>query len=101
MFRKMLTGGHTIVRGRKIHVSFSPSSPQHNYSPQLEELLNYHERDEQLVGTIYEFARSHEGTDVRLPHSRHDSAVHGLGGLGLMGDIIPENWLLPARVDRH
>ena len=93
MFRKMLTGEHTIVRAGNPRVVLSVEL-QHNYSPELDQLLNYQERDDQLVGTIYEFVRRHEGTDVRL--LTHDTTpLFTARGLGLTGDIIPENWLLP------
>ena len=93
MFRKMLTEGQKIFRAGNPRVVLS-IEPQHAYSPELEQRLNYQERDDQLVGTVYEYSRCHEGTDVRL--LTHDTTpLFTAQGLGLIGDIIPENWLLP------
>ena len=92
MFRNMLTEGQEVVRTGSPRVVLS-IEPQHTYSPELEQRLNYQERDDQLVGTLYEFSRCHEGADVRL--LTHDTTpLFTAQGLGLTGDIIPENWLL-------
>ena len=92
MFREMRTEGHKVVRANDPRVVLSVE-PQHTYSRDLEERLNYQERDDQLVGTLYEFARCHEGTDVRL--LTHDTTpLYTAQGLDLSADIIPENWLL-------
>ena len=94
MFRNMLTKGQRMVRARSPRVVLS-IEPQHTYSQELEQRLNYKERDDQLVGTLYEFSRCHEGTNIRL--LTHDTTpLFTAKGLGLKGDIIPENWLLPA-----
>ena len=93
MFRKMLIDGHKVVRAGNPRVVLS-IEPQHAYRPELEQRLNYQERDDQLVGTLYEYSRCHEGTDVRL--LTHDTTpLFTAQGLGLKGDIVPENWLLP------
>ena len=93
MFRKMLPERQKVVHTGSPRVLLS-IEPQHIYSPELEQQLNYQERDDQLVGTLYEFSRCHEGTDVRL--LTHDTTpLFTAQGLGLTGDIIPENWLLP------
>ena len=93
MFRRMLTAGHKVFRATNPRVVLS-IEPQHTHSPELEQQLNYQERDDQLVGTLYEFSRCHEGIDVRL--LTHDTTpLFTAQGLGLTGDIIPDNWLLP------
>ena len=93
MFRKMLTDGQKVVRAANPHVVLS-IEPQHIQSPELEQQLNYEERDDQLVGTLFEFTRCHEGIDVRL--LTHDTTpLFTAQGLGLTGNIIPDNWLLP------
>ncbi len=93
MFRKMLTEGQQVVRAENPRVVLS-IEPQHTYSRELEQRLNYQEKDDQLVGTLYEFSRCQEGTNVRL--LTHDTTpLFTAQGLGLTGNIIPENWLLP------
>ena len=93
MFRRMLTDEHKVFRAKKPRVVLCIEL-QHTHSPELEQQLNYQERDDQLVGTLYEFSRCHEGIDVRL--LTHDTTpLFTARGLGLTGDIIPDNWLLP------
>ena len=83
MFREMLTDGRKVVRTGNPRVALS-IEPQHARSPALEQQLNYQERDDQLVGTLYEFARSHEGIDARL--LTHDTiSLFTAQGLGLRG----------------
>ncbi len=94
MFRKMRTEGGKVVRAANPRVVLS-IEPQHTYNSELGQQLNYQERDDQLVGTLYEFSRCHEGIDVRL--LTHDTTpLFTAQGLGLTGDIIPDNWLLPS-----
>ena len=93
MFRGMLTEGQKVVRDAGPRVVLSVE-PQHSYSRNLENRLDYQERDDQLVGALHEFARRHEGSDVRL--LTHDTTpLFTARGLGLTADIIPESWLLP------
>lgn len=92
MFREMLTEGQKVVRDAGPRVVLSVE-PQHSYSRNLEDQLDYQERDDQLVGTLHEFAQRHEGSDVRL--LTHDTTpLFTARGLGLAADIIPESWLL-------
>ena len=92
-FRKMLAVGQAPVHAANPRVVLS-IEPQHTPSPELEQRLNYRERDDQLVGTLYGFSRCHEGADVRL--LTHDTTpLFTAKGLDLEGDIIPDDWLLP------
>ena len=98
MFRKMLTEGQKIVRTASPRVVLSVE-PQHTYSRDLEDRLNYQERDDQLVGTAYEFAERHQGTEVRL--LTHDTTPQFTArSLGLTVDAIPDNWLLPPEPNK-
>ena len=93
IFREMLEEGHKVVRGSNPRVVLSVE-PQHAYSRDLEERLNYHERDDQLVGTVYEVSRGHPDSDVRL--LTHDTTpLYTARGLGLTADVISDDWLLP------
>ena len=93
MFRTLRTGGQRVVRSANPRVVLS-IEPQHTHNPELEQQLNYQERDDQLVGTLHEFARCHKDVDARL--LTHDTTpLFTAQGLGLTGDIIPDNWLLP------
>ena len=92
MFRGMLNDGQKVVREASPRVILSVE-PHHPYCQNLEDRLNYNERDDQLVGTLHYFARRHEGADVRL--LTHDTTpLFTARSLGLNVDIIPENWLL-------
>ena len=73
MFRKMLNDRDKVVRDSDPCVKLSVE-PQHQYSKKLEDRLNYQERDDQLIGTVYEFAQCHPGADVRL--LTHDTTPH-------------------------
>ncbi len=92
MFREMRNDGQKIILDASPRVILSVE-PQHTYSRDLEERLNFQERDDQLVGTLYEFARNHEGADVRLL-SHDTNPLYTAQGLDLSSDLIPENWLL-------
>ena len=93
MFRKMRKDGQKVILDANPRVVLSVE-PQHTYNRDIGERLNYQERDDQLVGTLYEFQRCHPATNVRL--LTHDTTpLYTAEGLGLKVDIIPENWLLP------
>ena len=93
MFRKMLKGGDEVVRDSDPCVKLFVE-PQHQYSKKLEDRLNYQERDDQLIGTAYEFAQCHPGADVHL--LTHDTTpLYTARSLGLTADMIPNKWLLP------
>ena len=92
MFRKMLSEGHLAVGNGCPNVVLSVE-PQHIYSRDLEDRLNYQERDDQLVGTVYEFARHNPDKDVRL--LTHDTTpLFTAHSLDLKADMIPDGWLL-------
>ena len=93
ILRKMLNDRDKIVHDSGPCVKLSVE-PQHQCSKDLEDRLNYQERDDQLIGTVYEFAECHPGTNVRL--LTHDTTpIYTAQGLGLTADIIPDEWLLP------
>lgn len=92
MFRKMLSEGHLSIRNGCPSVVLSVE-PQHIYSRDLEDRLNYQERDDQLAGTVYEFARHNPDKDVRL--LTHDTTpLFTAQSLDLKADMIPDGWLL-------
>ena len=92
MFREISNDGYKLVRDNGPCVKLSVE-PQHRHSKELEERLNYQERDDQLIGTVYEFAKRNPGTAVRL--LTHDTTpLYTARGLGLVADVIPDEWLL-------
>ena len=93
MFREMLDDTHKLVHAESPRVVLSVE-PQHTHNRDLEGRLNYLERDDQLLGTVHEFARSNPSTDVRL--LTHDTTpLYTARGLGLTADLISDHWLLP------
>ena len=97
MFRKLLSKGQKTVHAGSPRVVLS-IEPRHTYSHVLEHRLNYKERDDQLVGTVYEFAQRHQGADVRL--LTHDTTpLFTARALGLKADAISDDWLLPPETN--
>lgn len=93
MFRQILTDGDRVVHCSNPRVVLCVES-QHQYSKNLKDQLNYDERDDQLVGTAYEFARRNRNCDVRL--LTHDTTpMFTASGIGLTADQIWDDWLLP------
>ena len=93
MFRQMRGQSHKVVHAQSPRVVLSVE-PQHTYSQDLADRLNYAERDDQLIGTIHQFARSNPTSDVRL--LTHDTIpLYTAQGLDLTADQIPDDWLLP------
>lgn len=93
MFRKMLNDGNKVVRDSTPRVKLSVE-PQHHYTQDLENRLNLQERDDQLIATVYEFAKQHRSDEVRL--LTHDTTpLYTARSLGLAADVIPDAWLLP------
>ena len=93
MFREMLGQTHKVVHAQSPRVVLSVE-PQHTYAPDLAERLNYAERDDQLIGTVHQFARSNPSSDARL--LTHDTIpLYTAQGLGLTADQISDDWLLP------
>ena len=93
MFRKMWSDGDRVVRGSAPRVKLSVE-PQHQYTEELEDALNLQERDDQLIATVYEFAKHHPSDEVRL--LTHDTTpLYTARGIGLTANIIPDEWLLP------
>ena len=93
MFRKMLDDGCMLVRASGPCVKLTVET-QHRQSEALKERLNYQERDDQLIGTVYEFAERTPNAEVRL--LTHDTTpLYTARSLGLTADVIPDEWLLP------
>ena len=93
MFREMLGQTHKVVHAQSPRVVLSVE-PQHTYAPDLADRLNYAERDDQLIGTVHQFARSNPSSDARL--LTHDTIpLYTARGLDLTADQIPDDWLLP------
>ena len=86
-FRQMRGQSHKVVHAQSPRVVLSVE-PQHTYSQDLADRLNYAERDDQLIGTIHQFARSNPTSDVRL--LTHDTIpLYTAQGLDLTADQIP------------
>ena len=96
MFREMLDDAHKVIRPQSPRVVLSVE-PQHTYNRELEGRLNFQERDDQLLGTVYEFVRSNPSKDVRL--LTHDTTpLYTARGFGVTADLISDDWLLPPEV---
>ena len=92
MFREMLGQSHKLVHAQSPRVVLSVE-PRHRPAPDLADRLNYQERDDQLVGTIHEFARCNPSSEVRL--LTHDTIPsYTARGLDLTADLIADDWLL-------
>lgn len=93
LFREILKDGPKILRESDPRVTLSVE-PHHQHSKVLKDRLNYDERDDQLVGTLYEFVENNSGVDARL--FTHDTTpMFTAQGLDLNGLMIPDNWLRP------
>ena len=93
MFRKIGSAGKKLVRdsGPRVFLSIEP---HHNYSTSLRDQLNYAERDDQLVGTVYGFVQHNQASQVCL--LTHDTTPQLVAeGLNLTVDLIADDWLLP------
>ena len=67
--------------------------PQHDPSQELTNVLDYNERDDQLVGTVHAFASDHPDCDVRL--LTHDGEpLARAKSLHIKWEVIPDDWLL-------
>ena len=98
MFRGFSNEGYKIVHDRGPCVKLCVE-PQHQQSKELGDSLNYQERDDQIVGIVYEFAKSNPETQVRL--LTHDTTpLFTARGLGLVADVIPDEWLLPPETTK-
>ena len=92
-FRRMRPSGQEVVHASGPRVLLSVE-PHHNRSAELDDQLDYRERDEQLVGTIYGFAKANPQAHVCL--LTHDTTPTYIAeGLGLTYKLIPDEWLLP------
>ena len=93
MFRDILGTGEKLVHTTDPRV-FLSIEPHHTYSESLTGQLNYQERDDQLIGTLYEFAQRNQTSDVRL-FTRDTAPLFIAQSLNLTADIISDDWLLP------
>ena len=92
MLREILGDAHKVIRPQSPRVILSVEL-QHTYNRELEGRLDFQERDDQLIGTVYEFARTNSSADVRL--LTHDTIpLYTARGLGVQADIILDDWLL-------
>ena len=93
MFREMQSTGKKVVHANSPRVILS-IEPHHPPSDSLFGQLDYTERDDQLVGTVYEYVQRNEMSDVRL--LTHDTTLlYVAQGLRLKVDSIADDWLLP------
>ena len=93
MFREILDDAHKVIHPQSPRVILSVE-PQHSYNLDLRDRLDFQERDDQLIGTVHEFARTNSTGEVRL--LTHDTIpLYTARSLGVRADIIPEDWLLP------
>ena len=98
MFRAMLPDGRHLVHTKSPRVILSVE-PQHKYAKGLDDELDYTERDDQLVGTVYEYAQHNPTSDVRL--LTHDTTPQfTAGALQLTVELISDDWLLPPETTK-
>ena len=100
MLRAMLGDDHRQVRNSAPRVKLTVE-PGHQPTNQLENYFNYAERDDQLMGTAYEFQRRNPKAEVRL--LTHDTILAFRAyDLNFATDIIPDDWLLqPENTERE
>ena len=92
MFRKVLKEEHKLIHARNPRVVLTIEL-QHTYEQNLQDRLNYQERDDQLIGILYKFTQHHQDRDARL--LTHDTTpLFVARSLDLTADIIPDDWLL-------
>ena len=93
LFRTATLDGHVVV------VEIAPQvrlyvEPHHAPTPGLSDMLDYGQRDDQLVGIVDAYSESHPTLDVRL--LTHDGAPLSRAlSLGIQAEVIPDSWLLP------
>ena len=98
MFRDMLPSGTRIVRetNPRVILRLDPTL-DHDRG---EDRLDFDERDDQLVGTLQNFAKTNPGEDARL--LTHDTGpLYTAHSLGLKVEKIPDSWLLRPENDEH
>lgn len=98
MFRQMLQCPHKTVSSEHPRVILSVE-PQHTYDQDLEDQLNYQERDDQLVGIVHMYSQCEQSSDVRL--LTHDTApIYIAQSIGVKADLIADDWLLPPETTK-
>ena len=99
MLRAMLGDDYRQVRKSAPRVKLTVE-PRHQPTNRLENFFNYAERDDQLMGTAYEFQRRNPKAEVRL--LTHDTILAFMADdLNFATDIIPDDWLLqPENTER-
>ena len=94
-FRSMRPSGTKVIQDSDPTLTLHIER-QHRRSDELAGKLDYSERDDQLIGTIYEFAQSQP--EVRL--LTHDTTpLYTAEGVGLTVELIPDDWLLAPEPD--
>ena len=94
-FRSLRPSGFGIIKESNPTVTVHIET-HHRMSAQLADDLDYNERDDQLIGTIYEYAQSH--TDVRLL-TDDTTPLYIAEGVALRVELIPDSWRLPPEFD--
>lgn len=93
MFREIRSTGQKVVHADGPRVVLS-IEPHHQPSDTLVSQLDYTERDDQLVGTAYEYMQRNRVSDVRL--LTHDTTLlYVAQSINLAADSIVDDWLLP------
>ena len=94
LFRKALeTGNSTTIRQDSPRVSLE-LCPEHLPSRELESSLDYGDRDDQLVGTVHAFLKSHPESGARL--LTYDTGpMLKARMVGVPFVSIPDEWLRP------
>lgn len=97
LFGNMLSTGSKVIRESSPQVTLHVE-PEHQFSRELRDQLDYTERDDQLVGIVHRFAKENPGEDVRLL-TRDTIPLYRAKGLQLTAERIEETWLLPPEND--
>ncbi len=94
LFRQIILGDqdHKLVRDVAPCVKLF-IKPEYLHNPALADRLDYQERDDQLVGTVYGFMQQYSETDARLlTHDTGPMATSQMVGVPVAA--IPDDWLL-------
>ena len=99
LFRQMLPEGMKVIQESNPRVVLFVST-QYGRAEELKDKLDYKERDDQIVGTLFKFVHDHPDEDaVLLTHDTGPS--YTAIGLNLKVELIPDSWLLEPELDEH